>query len=230
MKRNPCIPVALIGLLIASLLGGPAAARKVVDYARNSDRVDGFHAVGPWASNEKRAKSLVATNKRGRFPDYIVRTVKAADNASRLNNYPAARFVKTCRDGSLGAYAFVDGSTGADWSEVEGFATLRLTGGPPPRPGFPEDGCSSSIPRARRIGAGNYEIAPYDTSLPCSAMSQVKAAFVSLRDARPLTAAYESSCDDSGLKFVVHVFDVNGTPTDAGFTIALPRVPTVFLP
>lgn len=230
MKTARWVTLTLVAVLIGSALGAPAVARRIVDYARDSDRVDGFHAVGSGASAEKRAKALVATNKRGRLPNYLVRRVAKADNASKLDNFSAERIVKTCRGGALAGYAFVDGSIGAEFTEVEGFADLRIIGGPPPPPGTPEDGCSSYVPRARRAAAGTYEVVPYTTSLPCSATQVSEAVLLSVRDARPLTATYESRCSDGGLTYSIYVFDRDGNPVDADFTIALPKAATLLVP
>jgi hypothetical protein len=59
--------VALLALFVA--LSGTAAA-VTVDFARNSDKVDGKHAVGYDASLNARKGKLVATNSTtGRVPD-----------------------------------------------------------------------------------------------------------------------------------------------------------------
>jgi hypothetical protein len=64
---SPAMVVALIALFVA--LTGSAAAVTVA-YARNSDKVDGKHAVGYGASLNARKGKLVATSSTtGRVPD-----------------------------------------------------------------------------------------------------------------------------------------------------------------
>lgn len=65
-------PLVLSGLALAVAVagtGGPAIARAI---APNSDKVDGFHAVGAKASPTKRAGKLVATGANGRLPQNIL--------------------------------------------------------------------------------------------------------------------------------------------------------------
>ena len=232
MKVHGWLKVSLVGLAIASILVAPAAADKIVDRARDADRVDGFHAVGAGTSSEERGRRLVATDRRGRLPDHIVRRVAHADDANRLGGYEAERYARRCDDGSLGGFAVVPGGTGPDWTDVEGIAYLKFTGAIPPKPGFPPDSCGSAVPRARRVAVGTYEIAPYNMSIPCGtpSVSPTNVATVTVRDARPLFATYETNCGQHGPGFVVRVFDPAGTPADAGFTLAILRAPTVFLP
>ena len=64
---SPAMAVALLALFVA--LSGTAAA-VTVDFARNSDKVDGKHAVGYGASLNARKGKLVATSTaNGRVPD-----------------------------------------------------------------------------------------------------------------------------------------------------------------
>jgi hypothetical protein len=62
--------VAVACLLIAWT--GPAAARTVADFAKNSDKVDGKHAVGAGVSPAKAKNKLVAHNNQGQLPDKFV--------------------------------------------------------------------------------------------------------------------------------------------------------------
>lgn len=232
MKNIAWLKLSCIALLIASVLGGPAVANKVVGFARNAHRVDDFHAVGAGSSAEDRAQKLVATDRRGLLPDNIVRRVAHADDAARLGTYDADRYSRRCDDGSVGGFAVVPGTVGADWTEVEGTAYLKFTGGIPPQPGFPPDTCASAVPQARRVATGTYEIAPYNMSIPCgsASVSPANAAVVTVRDTRPFYATYETNCGPHGPGFIVRVVDQNGVAVDGGFTLAILETPTVFLP
>jgi hypothetical protein len=69
----------------------PAAASAVVDMARNSDKVDGKHAVAASASVRTRKGKLVATSPTtGRLPNNII---AEAPDAARLAGVPASRYV-----------------------------------------------------------------------------------------------------------------------------------------
>lgn len=67
--RAPLVVSCLALLVALGGIGGPAIADAI---ASDSDKVDGFHAVGAKAKAGKRAGKLVATNSKGRLPRNIV--------------------------------------------------------------------------------------------------------------------------------------------------------------
>lgn len=220
-------------LVIVVVLSGsvPAVARAIADYARNSDRVDGIHAVDARTPPSDRAGKLIATNGRGRLPDHIVRRVRRADNADTVDNYDSARLIKSCQPGAVTGFATVPAGLSSGWTEVTGFGTIRGIGGPPPPPGYPGDSCSSTSPQARRPATGTYEVDPFREPFLCEVISTPPdAATVSVRDTRPLFATYERRCTEEGILFTVRVFDDAGTPVDAAFTLTLLDAPTILYP
>ena len=68
--------VAVISVVCGVVVAAPTGAMAV--YVANADKVDNKHAVGADASVTKRAKKLVATDKRGHLPDDII--VRAPDS------------------------------------------------------------------------------------------------------------------------------------------------------
>ncbi|MDP3889908.1 hypothetical protein [Nocardioides sp.] len=76
--------VATVCLMVAWT--GPAFARTVADYAKNSDRVDGKHAVGSGASLKKAKGKLVAHDKSGRLPAKFIPKVADADRVDGIDS------------------------------------------------------------------------------------------------------------------------------------------------
>jgi hypothetical protein len=88
---------ALVAASVAALTaGGPAVAGSIVDFARNSDKVDGKHAVGAGASAPERAGKLVATNSAGRLPNNII---AQAPDSQKLAGQNLSEVVASARDG-----------------------------------------------------------------------------------------------------------------------------------
>ena len=237
MKKQFGWMVTLI--VVAALWNGPAIAGAVVDYARNADRVDGFHAVGAGTEEDKRGRKVVATNKRGRLPDGIVENVPSADNADKIDLYDSTDLAKTCESGSVAGYAVVPADVGADWTEVPGAGFTKLIGGPPPPPGSRGESCQTSTPSARRLVTGTYEVSMYTQFPMCQTFGLSEENFatvVSVRDARPLIASYEAECreaEGAGQRRVtqtVRITDMQGAPADAAFTMATFKSPVVPLP
>ena len=230
MKRQLGWMTTLV--VVAALWNGPAIAEAVADYARDSDRVDGFHAVGAGASDDQRAKKLVATNKNGRLPNGIVARVAEADNAGTIDYFDSSRLLKSCDRGSLAGYALVPADVPGDMSPVPGTGFTKLIGGPPPPPNQPGESCDVSEPTARRLSTGVYEVSLYSFQFAtCLLMDEeLFAAVVSVRDDRPLVTTYEAECRDDGLIFTVRIHDLQGSPTDAAFTLATLSSPTIPLP
>jgi hypothetical protein len=84
-KHAATIVVAMVTAAVTA--GGPALARVVADYAKNSDKVDGFHAVGFGASIAARKGKLVATSGRtGSLPNNIIKKAPNADELDGLNS------------------------------------------------------------------------------------------------------------------------------------------------
>jgi hypothetical protein len=89
--RASDVRAAVIAAVTAILVAAaPAVGSAVVARVRNSDKVDGYHAVGSGASIKARRGRLVATSpKSGRLPDNIIAT---APNAKRLGGRSASQF------------------------------------------------------------------------------------------------------------------------------------------
>ena len=91
--------VVVVGVM-AALIGAPAVARVVADYARNSDKVDGKHSVASNSSVDEAAKKLVALNKNGQLPaKFIPQVGQAAEadhalSADTLGGLPPSEFVQ----------------------------------------------------------------------------------------------------------------------------------------
>lgn len=98
-RPSPARPVWRATLLVVALLlafagGATAKGRYDATLAKNSDRVDGKHAVAASTSPAKRRGKLVATSpKTGRLPDNIIGTAPRATvaaDAQALGGVPAA--------------------------------------------------------------------------------------------------------------------------------------------
>ncbi len=102
------LTTALIAATVASAIAAaPAVAGRIADYARNSDKVDGRHAVGASASPNRRASSLVATDNQGRLPNGIIRS---APDAHRLQGFEANDLVRaTYSDSTTSMQDFATG-------------------------------------------------------------------------------------------------------------------------
>jgi hypothetical protein len=75
-------------------MAGPAVARTIADFAENSDKVDGKHAVGSSSTIAARKGKLVATSRKtGRLPNNIIK--KAPDAARLGGKRPRAYALKT---------------------------------------------------------------------------------------------------------------------------------------
>lgn len=211
----------LCGLLAgAALVGGPAVARVIADYARNAERVDGFSAVG--FGSEHRAGKVVATDDRGRLPDNIIRH---APDAARLGGRAARAYQLKCS--TTGGYASVPANLGTDWRTIEGYGLTVITGGVPASRRV----CAASEAKARRTGVGVVEVALIDDAL-CPPWPEQPAAAVSVSDARALIATVTpGGCDEElGPIYVIRTFDAEGVPTDAPATILLHEPAELLLP
>ena len=81
IRRNTTTVV--VAMLTAALtVGGPAIASTIADYARNSDKVDGRHAVGAATSVAGRARA--DTVARQRRADSVAAIERASREARRL--------------------------------------------------------------------------------------------------------------------------------------------------
>ncbi len=226
-RRARPMSVVLVLVVTASFSAVvmPDVASSVIRYAKNADRVDGFHAVG--AGAQRQARRLVATNRSGHLPEAIV---AHAQNARRLGGYPHDRYVTTCERGSVAGYAHVDAGVGADWTEVTGYGTMFAAGGPPPAGDAPaNEECTFSPASARRVAPGTYQVALSDDVAGCGDFDVAEpAAVITVNDARALFASYEGACDEEkGIIETVRIFDNGGVPTDAAFTITILAPPRV---
>src|SRR4051794_36626234 len=110
--------IALVVLLAAVVMGAvPAAARSIVDFARNAGHVDGLSAVP--AHSTHLANRLIATDGKGHLPNGLV---KEARDAKRLGGAPAEAFVTTCGGGSVLGAARVPQAVSTDFQAVTGYS------------------------------------------------------------------------------------------------------------
>lgn len=87
-NNSKLIIVAAVFLTVG--LATPAIGHGVhASFAHNAHKVDGRHAVGAGASIDKRAGKLVATNKKGRLPNNII---KKARDANKLDGLDSSAF------------------------------------------------------------------------------------------------------------------------------------------
>lgn len=92
--RSTVVTAIIIGM--SAMWLGQGVASAVVRFARNSHKVDGFHAVGADASRTGRAGRLVATDAEGLLPSGIVASVGHADDADKLGGRPSSEFTARC--------------------------------------------------------------------------------------------------------------------------------------
>lgn len=89
----------LVAFITAAVTAaGPAIAATIADYARNSDKVDGKHAVGAGASPASRSGKLVATGSNGRLPNNIIARAPDAELIDGLDSsvfMPASKLSTT---------------------------------------------------------------------------------------------------------------------------------------
>jgi hypothetical protein len=113
------------GVVIAS---GPQIAMAAYD-AVNSDKVDGFHAVGAGATMQGRTGKLVATNGSGVLPNNII--AKAPD-AGRLDGADSAAFQRrvseACAPTAMIRAIGADGSATCAPDDIDGGNAQTLDG------------------------------------------------------------------------------------------------------
>jgi hypothetical protein len=213
LNKAAIIAVVVVG----AAASGPAAARSIVDFARNAGHVDGYSAVA--SSSEERGESLVATNKEGRLPNDII---KKAPDARALGGRNASDYQLACDTGSIGGYASVPSDVGSEWTVVPGYSLTLSEGGPVSKDGTPGyRSCSKSTPEARRTAPGTYEVSFAIQGL-CFQTGHAPVN-VTVIDTRSLAAtAIGGGCIEGHAQVdVVHIFDVNGVATDAAFDVEL---------
>ena len=118
------IRVAIATAVAAAVLtNAPAIADSFARFARNSDKVDGIHAVRAHA--KKRERRLIATDRRGKLPNFIVSKVSHANrarqarhalSASRLGRHSPEDFRFSC-EGNAG-WAQLSPTLPAVWSSL----------------------------------------------------------------------------------------------------------------
>jgi hypothetical protein len=201
-------------------------ARSVADFARNAGHVDGFDAVGPRAGD--RGGDLVATDRAGHLPNDII---KRALDSRRLGGRKVRAYQLRCAEGSIGGFASVPEQTGDEWAQVDGYG-LTLTYPPLPRKP-PRRLCTASSAYARRLSVGTYEVALTEPAF-CGDFENGRPgpASVTVSGDLPLVAAVRAGeCDEvQGRVHLVRIFDLEGTPTDAAFTLTLLEPAEIFLP
>jgi hypothetical protein len=203
--------IALVALLAAAAgVTAPATARSVVDYARNADKVDGRHAVGARVSVAERRNKLVATNKKGYLPNNIIRK---APNASRLGGRPSSSYLTSCDEGVVVAAGTVSEEVDATYTAVDGYQYVRALGS-----------CEIQSFDAKRVGPGIYQVR-FVNGITCAGEQSPSSRYttvVTVKSPLPLFASSETVCDADGrIVEEVRVFDADGAPEDAAFTIAL---------
>ena len=87
-KHASTILVAAVTAMVTA--SAPAIAEVVADFAKNADRVDGKHAVGPGTPINERVGKLVAVGNTGRLPNNII---ARAPDANLLDGIDSAGFV-----------------------------------------------------------------------------------------------------------------------------------------
>ena len=223
--KKLAMTIMLVALAAALMPAAVEAGVRFARFAKNADKVDGFHAVGGGASVDRRSGKLVATNSQGTLPNDII--AKAPDS-ERLNGLSEDHFVHQCKAGAISVVAEVPAGVGGTWSEVDGYGGVLFVH----RPGVPDHFCDQVLTnvRATRVSTGVYRVAalPGDDVVgvePGCTPGEARtiAAIVTVRDERPLFATYSSfSCVgySSALGHEVRIFDADGNPTDAAFTLA----------
>lgn len=220
MKRSIVFFVAGGVLATVALAPTIGVAAAIVRYASNADRVDGFHAVGSRASTSKRAGKLVATNQRGRLPNDIIGEAPRAGDAERLDGLSSEAFVHQCGAGAFRGYAVVREDVGADYESVDGFATSY--GGPA---GVSGSACRAQPATAKRVSTGVYRVnlgffVPAGCPTPARDVVTALVTVAHVPGER-LMASYVPACEDSSGVIEVHVFDLNGVPRDATFSVGM---------
>lgn len=212
------LALVLTGIIVTAVAGGPVVARTIVDFARNAHKVDGRHAVGSKASPQRRAGKLVATNRKGRLPNNIIRKARAARDADRIGGFGPTALVHRCEAGALRGHAHVSADIGAEFESVPGFSTTH--GGP-----ITPDGtnCHGGEAAARRVGTGIYDARLAFVAWTCSEPlpADIVTALVTAQSSQPLVATYEPLCENNTVYVRVRIADLNGLPQDAPFSVAL---------
>jgi hypothetical protein len=234
-NRSLRIAAAVLGSVVV-LAATPAAARTVVQFARNAGHVDGFRAVpfvtcpnpnpgNPHPLCPARKDVLVATDGQGYLPNDIIR--RATDSAE-LGGKTPDRFAQNCADGSITGFAQVPGDAPSRWTKVHGYGHSLLVGGPFPGLFL----CTRFVPRARQPSPGVYLL---NLNESCGEPSQPPAgpvaAVVTVASREELVATYTTVCGAHGERMErVAVRAPDGTPTSAGFTIAELEPVTILAP
>lgn len=205
-------------ILVGLLLSAPVIAGSVVRFARNSDKVDGRHAVGAGKSTEKRSGKLVATNRSGHLPNNIIRKARKAKEADRLGDYGPTAFVRGCQPGALRGQAHVPVTLGSEFEEVLGFSTIH--GGPISIEGT---NCHSGKATARRISTGVYDVRLAVVGWTCGEPFPpgIITALVTVQSVEPLVSTYEPICENNNVYARVRIAGLDGNSMDAPFSIAL---------
>ena len=210
-QYSKMLAVALVTAVVT--VGAPVAARTVVQYASNSDKVDGRHAVGAGSTQTERARKLVATNKEGFLPNDIIRS---APNADALGGDPASRYVAKCEEGALAGSVSLPSGLGDAWTPVQGYVLLHLAGGAPPG----VDVCDQTQPQARRVAEGSYQMqltGEYGICTPDATVPVV----LTPQSQTPVIATQSISCADGATVLEVRTWTPQGEAVDAPVDVAI---------
>jgi hypothetical protein len=82
MREKLPLAISIAALVVALGVGTPAVARTIVDYARNADKVDGFHAAA-----KPRPGRLLALNGNAKFPAAAVPAPFGATFSKNVENF-----------------------------------------------------------------------------------------------------------------------------------------------
>lgn len=219
MKRVHMKSAVIAFVVAAATSGAPAIAEAVARFAENADKVDGFHAVGAKSGRDRRAGKLLATNSHGSFPNNVI---ERAPDSARLKGRGTKFYQDTpCEVALVTAEAFVPADVSSEYVQVPGTTYRDFVG-----PGIagPRRGCTEWFTVARRVATGVYQVdftnAPVLSPLQCSEQLH---SLVTLKTTEfsPLIANTLTLCEGNRAIEEIHVYDANGVPRDASFTIVL---------
>jgi len=113
--------IALATSLVVA--AAPAAADRVVDYARRAGKVDGRNAVAPTAPADRRAGNLVAANASGKIPGSVL---GKAFNSRRVGGLRASQLV---RASIARRRSHIAGFRSQGWASIHGAPVTAPTAG-----------------------------------------------------------------------------------------------------
>ena len=219
----------VLGLITAMLLvSAPAIAERIADFARDSDRVDGYHAVGFGVKD--RGRKLVATNEEGQLPNGIIERVPKAGDATRLAGITANNYARSCAGIQASVYIRPEDLT-SEYQNQFGFNCGGLRRND-----------------VKKIVVGTYRVRFWGLNLTgCDFSSDLPFLFtrlsIAVEGVDPVIATYESveepneeQCpgerldENYSVPVDVHLFTPAGEPVDRPVTVTLLGGPQVGSP